>query len=282
MQSPNAFEEAKKTLEKRFGHPSVVADAFRNKLENWPKIPPKDGIALREYADFLKSCELAFHLFLDLETLNTQHENRMLVSVLPSWAHPKWGSRVRDCQLKNGENTFPPFANFVSFVTEIADVQCLPVLTGLSPSSSNKDKLGSRRGPGASAFSTGVREGAQPKKEGKGKKCDFCEANHDLNSCHKFVSKPVKERTRFIIKRGLCLRCLSRGHMVKENKCSVLLNCDRCKGNHPSCLHSDETHAQPDSANSKCTSVCALEDQDGHDQSLIVPVWISHTEHSDL
>ena len=218
----------------------------------------------------------------DLETLNTQHENRMLVCVLPSWAHLKWGSRVRDYQLKNGENTFPPFANFVSFVTEIADVQCLPVLTGLSPSSSNKDKLGSRRGPGASVFSTGVEEGAQPKKEGKGKKCDFCEANHDLNSCHKFVSKPVKERTRFIIKRGLCLRCLSRRHMAKENKCSVLLNCDRCKGNHPSCLHPDETHAQPDSANSKCTSVCALEDQDGHDQSPIVPVWISHSEHSDL
>ena len=96
------------------------------------------------------------------------------------------------------------------------------------------------------------------------------------------MSKPVKECTRLIIKRGLCLRCPSRGHMAKESKCSVLLNCDKCKGNHPSCLHSDETHAQPDSAISKCTSVCALEDQDGHDQRLIVPVWISHSEHSDL
>lgn len=45
-----------------------------------------------------------------------------------------------------------------------------------------KDEMGNRRGPEASVFSTGAREGSQPKKEEKGRKCDFCEGQHDLNS----------------------------------------------------------------------------------------------------
>ena len=56
LKTDDAYTDAKKTLEKRFGHPSVVAEAFRRKLENWPKIPPKDGCSLREFADFLKTC----------------------------------------------------------------------------------------------------------------------------------------------------------------------------------------------------------------------------------
>ena len=70
VQTGDAYAEAKKTLEKRFGHPAVVADAFRKKLENWPRIPPRDGYALREFADFLKTCELAMQSVEDLETLN--------------------------------------------------------------------------------------------------------------------------------------------------------------------------------------------------------------------
>lgn len=66
VQTQDAYAEAKKTLERRFGHPAVVAEAFRKRLENWPRIPPRDGIALRDFADFLKTCELAMRSVEDL------------------------------------------------------------------------------------------------------------------------------------------------------------------------------------------------------------------------
>ena len=47
LSSPDAYQTAKNVLEKRFGHPSVVADAFRKRLENWHRIAPKDGNGLR-------------------------------------------------------------------------------------------------------------------------------------------------------------------------------------------------------------------------------------------
>ena len=130
--SPDAYQTAKGILEKRFGHPSVVADAFRKRLENWQRIAPKDGTALREFADFLRTCNLAMHSVEDLETLNKESDNKKLVNILPSWAHPKWGTKVRDYQLKHGDTKFPPFTIFVNFVTEIADIQCLPVLSDVA------------------------------------------------------------------------------------------------------------------------------------------------------
>ena len=89
VQTQDAYREAKKTLERRFRHPDVVAEAFRKRLENWPRISPRDGIALRDLSDFLKTCELAMRSIEDLETLNKQHDNKPLVKVLPSWTHPK-------------------------------------------------------------------------------------------------------------------------------------------------------------------------------------------------
>lgn len=88
VQTGDAYEEAKKILEIQFGHPTVVADAFRKRLEGWPKIPPKDGSALREFADFLKTCELAMQCVEGLETLNKQHDNKQLLKILPGWALP--------------------------------------------------------------------------------------------------------------------------------------------------------------------------------------------------
>lgn len=211
LKTADAYSKAKKTLQKRFGHPSVVAEAFCKRLENWPKIHPKDGFALREFADFLKTCELAMQSEEDLETLNTQHDNKQLFKVLPNWAHPKWGVRVRDYQTKHGDNKFPPFVEFVKFVTEIAEVQCLPVLTNLDTSfSAREDKNrgfrrrnGSRRNQEANSLATGVKEKLPNHREcgrnGKKRACLWCgNATNEIETCQDFVKKPINERTQFI------------------------------------------------------------------------------------
>lgn len=51
------------------------------------------------------------------------------------------GVRVRNYQKKHWDNKFPPFTEFGKFVTEIAEVQCLHVLTNLETSfSAREDK----------------------------------------------------------------------------------------------------------------------------------------------
>ena len=306
VSSPDAYQTAKGMLEKRFGHPSVVADAFRKRLENWPRIAPKDGTALREFADFLRTCKLAMHSVEDLETLNKESDNKKLVKILPGWAHPKWGTKVRDYQLKHGDTKFPPFAIFVNFVTEIADIQCLPVLSDVEFNKREREDRNKnrRRGPGyggkfhVNSLLTDVSDSSATSKKTTSKPCARCRGSHDLSTCQELLKIPLKERLSFLIKKGFCLRCLEHGHMSKENKCTARLECALCKQQHPTCLHREQQPERSDEveqasksapeqlpvptsepASAKCTRVCGVEGQEsGQDQSLIISVWVSSSE----
>ena len=114
------------------------------------------------------------------------------------------------------------------------------------------------------------------------------------------MKKPRKVITQFIIRKGL--KCLTHGHMSKENKCENVPSCAKCNQPHLTCLHMDKknntddaerhnleaaakclqassaesSHTSEDHVTVKCTGICSVEGQeDGQDQSLIVPVWVS-------
>ena len=72
----DAFEEAKGWLEERYGNQFVIADAFRDKLENWQRINPRDGTTLQRYADFLRQCNTALMSIGSLRVLNDEHTVR--------------------------------------------------------------------------------------------------------------------------------------------------------------------------------------------------------------
>ena len=81
----DAFQEAKALLQKRYGDPFVVANAFRDKLEAWPKIANRDGLALRKLSDFLRQCDTAMRTIDSLKILNDERENKKLLMKLPDW-----------------------------------------------------------------------------------------------------------------------------------------------------------------------------------------------------
>ena len=63
-------------FEERYGNQFVIADAFRDKLENWQRINPRDGTALQRYADFLRQCNTAIKSIGSLRVLNDEHAVR--------------------------------------------------------------------------------------------------------------------------------------------------------------------------------------------------------------
>ncbi len=85
LSSDEAYEEAKSTLDSRYDDPFVIANAFRDKLEKWPKVSPRDGTGLRKFADFLQQCHIAMQTIGSLSVLNDDRENRKLLTKLPDW-----------------------------------------------------------------------------------------------------------------------------------------------------------------------------------------------------
>ena len=221
----------------------------------------------------------------DLETLNKESDNKKLLRILPSWAHLKWGGKVPDYQARYGNTKFPPFSTFVDFVVEIAEVQCLPVLAGVESNNQQvqKGSSGYGRRYNRNAFTTVVREPPGTNKGNNGHLCAWCKGVHKLDTCQEFLKALLTERISFLIKKGLCLRCLEHGHMAKENKCKTRIMCARCKQQHPTCQHRERELDQPgkteeasELASARCTTVFGPENQEsGQDQSLIIPVWVS-------
>jgi hypothetical protein len=79
----DAYDSAWLQLERRYGHPFIVAEAFRNKLYKWPDVCNNDHKALRKFADFLIQCSVAKQQISDLKILDDCHDNKQLLRKLP-------------------------------------------------------------------------------------------------------------------------------------------------------------------------------------------------------
>ena len=292
FENEEAYEEAWKILEERYGDSFRVTEAFRNKLGNWPKIVGKDSQGLRKFADFLRQCQMAMRCTRDLQILNDCRENQKMLLKLPDWIVQRW-SRI----VAASGSYYPSFEDFVAFLNKEADIACNPIAslsslrslqTKVETHRSNPDK---KQKTGANTFSN--KTSTVPKERSIKRNCVFCNKNnHTLHDCYEFKKKKPQERKTFIQKTGLCFGCLAHGHLSKN--CPTKSVCKKCSGKHPTCLHGDFKALNPyqqsdeDTRGSEFkkddstqmtveTRISNRNIQDGGDfkSAMIVPVYLS-------
>ena len=281
----DAYQKAKSVLQERYGNCNVVSTAFISKLEKWPKIGPKDAIALREFSDLLDTILAAKDTIPGLSILDYAKENVKLLAKLPYHLEIKWRDAIKQWRHTHGEASYPTFLKFADFIREAADKANIPELETLSTSSS--PNVNSRQKPDRNKGSTlatsvagrGNREADSSSSSKSSRpgpanlnKCPFCGAVHKLDDCSDFCRKPFSERRNFFFRERLCMGCAASSRHQVAN-CRGRLKCRTCSGMHPTCLHKEQT--QEDVAVSNCMSVCLLPDQSsGFDHTMIVPVWV--------
>ena len=108
----SAYYAAQTILEERYGNPFLIAKAFRDKLDSWPKISSKGSSELQELADYLRSCEAAMSQIEGLEVLNDCNENQKMLAKLPDWLSSRWNRKV----MEEHSRRFPSFSQFVNVV----------------------------------------------------------------------------------------------------------------------------------------------------------------------
>lgn len=70
-----AYDEAWEALNSCYGHPFVIQQAFREKLNNWSKIGSRESVKLRQFSDFLTACSIAMSHIKRLQVLNDCEED---------------------------------------------------------------------------------------------------------------------------------------------------------------------------------------------------------------
>ena len=94
LETSDAYKQAKKILSDRYGNPFLVAEAYRKKINEWPKIPPNDGTSLRKFSDFLIHCQTAMNTVRYLKVLNDPDENQRMVRKLRRYLIDRWSREV--------------------------------------------------------------------------------------------------------------------------------------------------------------------------------------------
>ncbi|KAL6479864.1 hypothetical protein MHYP_G00108970 [Metynnis hypsauchen] len=270
-----AYDQAWKTLNARYGHPFVIQCAFREKLKNWPKIGSRESVKLRQYSDFLIACSNAMPYIKGLQVLNDCEQNQKMLQRLPDWVTSRWNRHVT-MQLRQTEE-YPNFKAFAEFIAQEAEIACNPVTSFHALKSTEEKPARDIKRQKANAFITNVK--ASDKSSIVIKTCMCCGENHSIHKCQKFINKSVEDKRRFILDNNLCFGCLRRGHNSKD--CKNKATCGICKKHHPTPLHED----RPVAADSSCHAMqaeenasslsCCLDRSDGGSTSMIVPVWIS-------
>ncbi|XP_030580442.1 uncharacterized protein LOC115776806 [Archocentrus centrarchus] len=135
-----AYQDAWKKLNQRYGQAFVIQRAFREKLSNWPKLQSKDPEGLRNFADFVNACLLAMPHVKGLEILNDCEENQKLTQKLPDWAAARWNRHVTKALMEGKE--FPSLSDFAAFLLLEAEIACNPVtsISALHSSESRSDR----------------------------------------------------------------------------------------------------------------------------------------------
>ena len=271
LDTKEAYTEAKRLLVSRFGSPFLVSNAYRKKINDWPKIFPNDGPGLRRFSDFLQHCNTAMHSVKYLGVLNDPEENQKMLKKLPNYLVSRW-NRIVDKRISGedtyeqrlddaastapchaGEYIYPSFSEFCSFLKTEARIACNPV-TALR-ATRDEDLKGRTHGgyprsknPAIKSLATGAKEADGRRESNKAEKriretsCLFCKASHDLTACEKFLQIPLTDRRSFVIAKRLCWGCLRWEHQNRD--CRRKKSCKTCSGPHPSVLH-DETWKGP-------------------------------------
>ena len=234
----DVYDKAKRRLEERYGNRFLVSEAFRNKLEEWPRIKYGDGAGLRRYGDFLHQVLIAMSSMDSLSILNDCRENRKMLTKLSDDLVKRWSRQLYS------DKPYPDFKKFVTFVTREADILCNPMI--------NLNNLQLEHRKQHPIKQTAFASGSGETRKESTLVCVYCERKfHSIHDCISFQQKTPKERNDFLKKKGICFGCLVQGHLSRY--CPKRSECKQCSSRHPTCLHGDYEKLYPTNKDSKLT-----------------------------
>ena len=289
LRTDDAYDRAKKLLTDRYGNDFITASTYKRRLREWPTVRSGDGKALRQLADFLGNLLVASEEVVGLKVLGEASEISQLLKKLPRYLVERW-KRVVDASIyepaRGQEGGYPPFSEFVRFLTKEARVACGPV-TEQEETPSVEKRTPARRHTGpdrARVFLATTTDSKKPK-------CVTCDGDHQVDECDMFNKMGLPEKNDVVMKHGLCRGCLQTGHIWRT--CKKRKKCEQCFRWHPTVLHDDSRSppqrntAVPSRAPSRSeeTQVKAValqvraNDKVSCSHTMIVPVRLEHADH---
>ncbi|XP_078495461.1 uncharacterized protein LOC144750543 [Ciona intestinalis] len=269
LQTEEAYYEAKARLKARYGNDSIIAKAFIDKLNNWPRIHVEDSNSLQKYADFINQVAAAKRKVHNLRILDFPQETTKILSRLPQVIVSRWREAVLKWKESNIASNYPPFEYLVAFLNKQAEQENIPELQCLDVQQVERRFPKQQRHARSCMASSNE---ATSKLQMSCNRCLYCKQMHHLDNCSRFDSLPRAEKLEFLRDGRICYSCgSSTSHIARF--CNHRVQCRICHKKHLTTLHINRRTIED--ANNRCTRVCGSVGEDhGCDNAMIVPVWV--------
>ena len=234
MPAEEGYKEARKILEKKYGNPIHMNNAYIQKIISHPNIKVDDIEMLDKFLLLLIGCKNAM-TSLPVECQETEHPKTIqkIVEKLAAPLQDKWCKRVFDIYEKNSRQG--AFEDLVKFIDREVQIASHPVYGRIAMTSSKNmvhnftNNVNDKR-PRVSCNL--IRNESFEKKSTP---CVYCREEHYFTRCPIFEKLPIDVKMNFIREQALCFSCLRMGHRSKL--CRNKLRCQLCNERHPTTLH---------------------------------------------
>ena len=295
LNSAEAYIEARRKLDEKYGDPFDITEAFRDRLESWPRLADNDSKGLQKYSNFLDQCVVTMSAVSELGKLSDPREMKGFPNTLPSALMNKW-SRLAG-SLRYDHKRHPTFHEYSAFVKKEAflassNTTSVEALSKACKNTTKKKSTSSSKS--STTLHTTVEPSSQPSTTNSGKPaqtakkmCHMCKSqdSHNTIDCRKLSKLPHAKQQEFMKSEQLCSRCLRKGHSI--DKCYVKVKCAHCKADHATCLHNSkkaptESTESKDKAPATETTVHHISSEKGSGlTTMILPVYVSSLENPD-
>ena len=224
-------------------------------MDTWPKVKEDDGVAFRDFSDFLTQCQAALTELPSLRIFEDTHYIRFMCEKLPKALQRRWG-RIADNILKSNSRQ-PNFKEFVEFVDTESSVcnntafgnakevkKCSTFfnsLSGQQPFLEREDPINVQNSPKQTEEALDMHQGnrsggrldqSSPKKSKNVKvkqTCPFCYGRHYADKCTIPALMSKTEQNKLFSDHNLCTTCC-RSHSL--DTCNTKPFCGICKEKH--------------------------------------------------
>ena len=230
------YQDALKTLERKFGQPHAVVSAHLEKLNSFPPLKMHNSDNIIAYSAAISALVGVFRSLKYEHDLSSAALLGQAVQKLPPNMKEAWSMNTVKKNLSR-----PTLLDFNNWLKDKAEAhERMKVSSGKtksdeSPATVTKTRTGTK--VFASATSSAPSTDRKSKPNPDQTKCVLCKEVHPLWRCRVFLTKSPTERARVAADNKLCFSCLKGNHPFRQcpapRKCSK----DGCSSSHNTLIH---------------------------------------------
>ena len=238
------YQDALKTLERKFGQPQAVVSAHLDKLNSFPPLKMHNSENVIAFSATISAMVGVFRSLKYEHDLSSAALLGQAVQKLPPNMREAWSMHT-----VKKDWSRPTLLEFNEWLKDKAEAHERMIISTTKPKSDESAQSVTRTKTGTKVFA--ATSSSTSSKESRTKpiqvqlNCNVCKDNHPLWRCRVFLDKTPTDRAKIVAENKLCFSCLKGNHSFRQCPQPRKCNKDGCNSSHNTLLHGAERVFQP-------------------------------------